>query len=457
MPKAWPTAGDYTEALQHPRLCFTDPELQTGQVNKKLMGMPCGSDGNAAIVFELRCASSTYAIKCFKRAVTDRQQHYSELSQRLGQISSPYLTQFEYLSDVVRVRGQLFPAVRMEWVSPDQLGQFVGRCISQKQSLFSLVNNFRSLVNGIECLGIIHGDLQHGNVLVEPSGALRLIDYDGMCVLPLPKVLPEERGHSNYQHPERLRSGYYKENTDAFSAQVIYLSLLAIEADSTLWKDFNNGENLILTSNDFSSPGQTPLWNRLHQSPDTEVRRLTAQLEQECRGPVSTVASLAALTPPVAAPASAFSTTSPALPWYQQQAPSTSSHASPLPTANIPTSPVPHPPVFTPVTPQPPSQSQPVAPPVPSSTGTTRHRPVIHPTTTVPPVSPWLTPPASTTPVIAQARWDDNASRNLRLIIIGAGLVALLVAAGVIFFMPKWLSRQQQAVKPRVPMNTMSR
>lgn len=150
MPKAWPTAGDYTEALQHPRLCFSDPELQTGQVDKKLMGMPCGSDGNAAIVFELRCPSNTYAIKCFKRAVSDRQQHYDELSQRLAKISSPYLTQFSYIHDIIRVRNEMFPVVRMEWVNSEQLGQFVEQSVSHGNSLISLANNFRCLANELE-------------------------------------------------------------------------------------------------------------------------------------------------------------------------------------------------------------------------------------------------------------------------------------------------------------------
>jgi len=467
VPKSWPTAGEYTEALQHPRLCFSDPELQTGQVDKKLMGMPCGSDGNAAIVFELRCASNIYAIKCFKRAVSDRQQHYDELSQCLAKISSSYLIHFSYIHNIIRVRNEVFPIVRMEWVNSEQLGQFVEQSILQRNSLISLANNFRCLVNEMERIGIVHGDLQHGNILVEPSGDLRLIDYDGMCVLPLPSVLPVERGHSNYQHPERLRSGYYKENTDAFAAQVIYLSILAVEADSKLWGDFNNGENLILTSNDFSSPGQTPIWKRLHQSPDSEVRRLTTQLEQECRGSVSTVASLATLFSSIAPPTSTAPPTAsvPATPWYQQQrSPSSSqspSSASPAVTPNTPAPSVSTPSTSGSVVPNPSptaTRSQPVTPPpltITASPGVRPRQPASHPTTIISPVSPWLSAPTATPPIPAQAQWEDNASRNLRLIIIGVGLIALLVAAGVIFLMPRFFPLQQGSTELPHAVNTV--
>ena len=204
MPQPWPTAGDYAEALQNPHLCFTDPQLQGGVVDKKLMGTPCGSDGNSAIVFELRCASETYAIKCFKRPAPDRQQHYNELSQRLSVLSSPLLMkEFVFLQDAISIRGEWFPILKMERVNPNQLGFHVDKCLSQGTSLLPLAESFRNMMRDIETLSIVHGDLQHGNVLIEKNGTLKLIDYDGTCVLPWQGATPQERGHPNYQHPER--------------------------------------------------------------------------------------------------------------------------------------------------------------------------------------------------------------------------------------------------------------
>ena len=57
---------------------------------------------------------------------------------------------------------------------------------------------------------VAHGDLQHGNVLLVPGAsanslAVKLIDYDGMCVPALAGSKSGEVGHPAYQHPQRLR------------------------------------------------------------------------------------------------------------------------------------------------------------------------------------------------------------------------------------------------------------
>jgi hypothetical protein len=65
-----------------------------------------------------------------------------------------------------------------------------------------------------------HADLQHGNVLLVPTGnalALRLIDYDGMYVPALAGQRSGELGHPAYQHPQRLREGTYNAEVDRFS------------------------------------------------------------------------------------------------------------------------------------------------------------------------------------------------------------------------------------------------
>jgi len=146
-------------------------------------------------------------------------------------------------------------------------------------------------VAGLSGAHTAHGDLQHGNILVDGSGQIRLVDYDGFFLPALRGRPPGEVGHANYQHPERLQKGYYEENADAFSALVIYLSLLALPLDSGLWQ-FHNGENLILKADDLQRPWQTPVWSRLRGSPDAEVRRLAAELAQFCRGPVADVPDL---------------------------------------------------------------------------------------------------------------------------------------------------------------------
>ena len=47
-----------------------------------------------------------------------------------------------------------------------------------------------------------HGDLQHGNVLVDQEGQLRLVDFDSVWIPQLQgQPAPTESGHPNYQPP----------------------------------------------------------------------------------------------------------------------------------------------------------------------------------------------------------------------------------------------------------------
>ncbi|MFN8053660.1 MAG: hypothetical protein U0Q22_19660 [Acidimicrobiales bacterium] len=119
---------------------------------------------------------------------------------------------------------------------------------------------------------VVHGDLQHGNVLVDQSLIVRLIDYDGSWV-PGVSLRTSEVGHPNYQHPERFEQQEVTETTDVFPSFVIYVSLRAIAVDPSLWERFHNGENLIFTQTDYAEAGRrgAPIWDALAESPDPAV------------------------------------------------------------------------------------------------------------------------------------------------------------------------------------------
>jgi hypothetical protein len=102
-----------------------------------------------------------------------------------------------------------------------------------------LAAKFALMVKDLSVLGVAHGDLQHGNLLVTPGGELKLIDYDGMYVPGLAQLGACEIGHVNYQSPARTMSswGPYLDN---FSAWIIYASLIALAIDPGLWPILHN-------------------------------------------------------------------------------------------------------------------------------------------------------------------------------------------------------------------------
>ena len=299
----WPGITDFSEAVQNPRLCFKGTGLEAGNVSLNQRGMPLVFSGAFACVYPVSVGNQTFAVRCFTREVSDQQTRYGELSSYLLNVLPPSFVHFEYVERGISLRGDWYPIVRMEWVDGEPLSKFVGSRLDQPDTLRRLAAQWRGgLAASLRGLRIAHNDLQHGNVLVQTDGSIRLVDYDGMF---LPKFRGErspELGHKNYQHPERS-SEHYDENVDNFPSLVIYLSLLAIASDPGLW-DFHDEDNLVFTRKDYADPRQSELFRRLKGSPDQAVAKLAERLEEYCALPLERIPDLEAVLqdiPPSAA------------------------------------------------------------------------------------------------------------------------------------------------------------
>src|SRR6266568_7820404 len=91
----------------------------------------------------------------------------------------------------------------MQWIDASGLLPFIEAHLWESHVLAHLATKFAQMVDDLSVLGIAHGDLQHGNLLVTASGELKLIDYDGMFVPSLAQMGACEKGHINYQSPAR--------------------------------------------------------------------------------------------------------------------------------------------------------------------------------------------------------------------------------------------------------------
>ncbi len=277
----WPGITDYSEAVQNPRLCFRGTDLETGQVSLNQRGMPLVFSGAFACVYPVSVANRTFAVRCFTREVSDQRSRYGELSSYLLNVLPPSFVHFEYVERGISLRGDWYPIVRMEWVDGQLLSRFVESRLNQPETLRRVAAQWRGgPTASLRGLRIAHNDLQHGNVMVQKDGSIRLVDYDGMY---LPKFRGErspELGHKNYQHPERS-SEHFDENVDNFPSLVIYLSLLAVASDPSLW-DFHDEDNLIFTRKDYADPRGSEVFGRLKRSHDQAVAKLAERLEEYC-------------------------------------------------------------------------------------------------------------------------------------------------------------------------------
>src|SRR5207244_10707163 len=132
------------------------------------------------------------------------------------------------------------------------------------------VDTLGRVVKDLDRRRLVHGDLQHGNIIVTPS-AVKLIDYDGMFVTALKRLGACETGLPSYQHPRRTQADYGI-GLDRFSLLVICTGLCAVAADPTLWDQFNTGDNILFTSADFKNLDASPLVARLAAIHDPQLQ-----------------------------------------------------------------------------------------------------------------------------------------------------------------------------------------
>src|SRR5690242_16592545 len=103
----WPEPTAYNEAIQNPKISFADDELRQGQPVTNALGLPVPCAGNFALVYQLTGASGqSWAVKCFTREAPARRQRYQAISAHLRQAALPFMVEFHYLEEGIRVGGQ---------------------------------------------------------------------------------------------------------------------------------------------------------------------------------------------------------------------------------------------------------------------------------------------------------------------------------------------------------------
>jgi hypothetical protein len=281
----FPNPNEYAEAVQYPKQAFNDPDLRDGKIVTNRLGLPRPISGNFATVFEIIRGDRRWAVRCFVRDVPHLKQRYAAISAHLRRHALPYMVNFEYLPQGVRVRGKWFPVLKMDWMEGSRLDSYLEDHLRDSGRLAALATQWAELTRSLRASGIAHGDLQHGNILITNNDEIKLIDYDGMYIPDVIGLGSAEVGHRHYQHPTRraddgVTSSNFG-NIDNFSAQVIGVSLSALSIDPSLWKKTKAGEeNLLFRDDDYLTPQRSASLRLFQKHDDTRIRQLGAQMLQ---------------------------------------------------------------------------------------------------------------------------------------------------------------------------------
>jgi hypothetical protein len=219
------------------------------------------------------------AVRCFRGSLGDREDRYQRINSHLNLVSAPYLASFEYDAHGIMVGGRRYPIQVMEWVNGFPLDVYLPNVLKRRDVLKFLSDQWLKALASLRDSKMAHGDLQHGNIIVDDSNSLRLVDLDGMYVPAMVGWKSAELGHRHYQHPKR-GVDYFDETLDNFSGLVIHLSLLSLKEEPRLWDEFHD-ENLIFTEDDFNNPRGSKLFAKIRAlGPDH--RRLADALDKAC-------------------------------------------------------------------------------------------------------------------------------------------------------------------------------
>lgn len=264
MKEVYPSAQEYQKALQNDICLQIIPDLKGSRTEVGMWGMPRVWSGGFAYIFHLYLKDHhEKALRCFHASQAERALRYKEISNYLQQSSLPFLTRFSFYEQGINVNNNFYPVVVMDWIEGKPLHSWIQENLNRVEALENIHLQFKRVIFLLQTAGIAHGDLQHENIIVDSKGNLRLVDYDGMYVPSLSYMTNSlERGHYNYQHPQR--NDEFNAHLDRFPAIIIQLSLLALQEDPSLWQRYAAGrDNFLFTQADFLDPDHSPLLNDL--------------------------------------------------------------------------------------------------------------------------------------------------------------------------------------------------
>jgi serine/threonine protein kinase len=249
---------EYQETIEFPSLCFTDPALNTAAIGDRTpFGLPLPITGQFTNVYRMvQRNGEMVAVRLFLRDNPERTAHWQAIQTYLQSLPHlpPCLAPVDFQQDGFFLKGRHYPLVKMPWLHGVLLNAYIEKYLYDSSALTRLVQNWCDVIAALESIRFVHGDLQHGNILVaEESGAISLIDYDASYVPTLARATNRETGHPSYQHPKRSPADYGP-FLDHFSVFAIYVALRTLVVVPDLWYRLDNGDNILFQREDFEEP-----------------------------------------------------------------------------------------------------------------------------------------------------------------------------------------------------------
>lgn len=232
---------DIANSLKNAKVCLKIPELDDGHV-VLYNNNPVSSAGGYCVVYKFQLKDGQYkALRIWHKDLSllpDLPIVADEVAKELTRLNSNYFVDYKYYEKGILVNGTFYPAVVMDWCEGEDLKDYITSNIASPAKIREIAKKFKDMVMFFHKNKISHGDLQHGNIRIRPDGSICVLDYDSMCVPALEGKNEYIKGLPAFQHPTaRDANERLTPKVDYFSEYVIYLSLLLIAHQPSLWTE----------------------------------------------------------------------------------------------------------------------------------------------------------------------------------------------------------------------------
>ena len=271
-----PDIVNIVQSIQVPQL-IKDEFIRNGTPLLDERNRPIHFAGGFAVVFQFNVRGERWAFRCWIADIGNVEKRLQTLSSSLRTLNLPYICDFIYERYGIVVDGKTSPTTRMKWIEGSNLKEFICSNKGKKSVIKKKAEEFLGMCNVLHLNNIAHGDLQHGNIMVDESGRLYLIDYDSMYLPALKGEKDIISGLPDYQHPNRKSNNLASEKLDYFSELIIYLSLISIAKEPSLLDKYQveGSERLLFAKEDFENLHASQIYHDISSLGDDYIELLS--------------------------------------------------------------------------------------------------------------------------------------------------------------------------------------
>lgn len=276
----YPSKTSIINSIKYPQL-IKDQFLGRGKITLNPTGKPNCWAGGFSMVFQINVDGELWAFKVWHTELKDNKVRYKTVAETLKKCKLPYFADFYYVENGMMVDGTFLDTNRMRWLEGMPLKDYINLNIDNPKKLLDLASKFQLMVSDFHKNNIAHGDLQHGNIIVQEDGGLMVIDYDSMYVDNLINSPDLIKGLGGYQHPARYYNQTINNKIDYFSELIIYVSIVVYAEYPELWNP--NTDWLLFSKEELENPETCLLFNKLKNSSNAKISLLINTLHEFLR------------------------------------------------------------------------------------------------------------------------------------------------------------------------------